>query len=128
GGGECSRKIRTLESRLGHLRQQTSNAQRPTPNPELRVAAHSFALLSAVLTLAAKILISSSTSFRHAGRFAGLPSLFNRLTRRSQRFVSRSSFRQIRSLRRKSLRDSAASTSPRLQRGDVPQRKSCPAI
>ena len=111
-GRSSAKNFRTRRARLGHLRQQTPNAQRPTPNPKFRRTTHRFAFLPAVLTLAAKILISSSISFRHTERFAGSPSLFNRLTRRSQRFVSRSSFRQTRSLWRKSLRDSAASTSP----------------
>ena len=111
-GRSSAKNFRMRRARLGHLRQQTPKAQRPTPNPRFRRTTHRFAFLSAVLTLAAKILISSSISFRHTERFAGSPSLFNRLTRRSQRFVSRSSFRQTRSLWRKSLRDSAASTSP----------------
>src|SRR4030095_7003465 len=111
-GRECAQKIRTLGARLGHLRRQTPDARRPTPNPKFRGTTHVSAFLSAVLTLAAKILISSSISFRHAGRPAGSPSLFKRLTSRSPRFGSRSSFRETRSLWRKPLRDSAASTSP----------------
>src|SRR4030095_1977516 len=119
-GRECAQKIRTLGARLGHLRRQTPDAQRPTPNPKFRGTTHISAFLSAVLTLAAKILISSSISFRHAGRLAGSPSLFKRPTSRSQRSVSRSSFRQTRSLGRKPLRDSAGSTAPLLDRGDDP--------
>src|SRR6266478_2278225 len=126
--GSCRAKnVRTRGLRLGHLTRQTSNAKRPTPNVELG-SAHHLAFFSAVRMLATKILISSSSSFKHVTRFARGPRFFTRWASRSHRFVSRSSLRQMRSLWRKFRRDSAASTSPWLEREDVPDRKSCPAM
>src|ERR1051326_68834 len=82
---------------------RTSNAQRRTCNDSA---------LYAVLMLATKSRISSSTSLKQIPNFGGDPSFFARPTSSNHRFVSRSSLRQIRSLCRKSLSDSAASTSP----------------
>src|SRR6266487_4582347 len=78
----------------------TENDQRPTPNVQRRTQREriSFGLLSAVRMLATKIRISSSTSLRQTVKFAGVPRFFTRPTSRNQRFVSRSSLRQIRSL------------------------------
>src|ERR1051326_1899773 len=87
-------------------------AERLTPNVELGMTAHYLAFFSAVLMLATKIRISSSTSLKQITKFGGDPSFFARPTSSNHRFVSRSSLRQIRSLCRKSLSDSAASTSP----------------
>src|SRR5947208_17035154 len=99
-----ARKFRTRGARTRHLRKKTPTAQRPTPNVELGRAAHHLAFFSAVLILATKIRINSSTSLRHAGRPAIGPNLFKRPARRSQLLVSRSSFRQIRNLLTTSFR------------------------
>ena len=66
---------------------------------------------SAVLMLVTKILISSSVSVASDSTRSGFIS-GTRCTNRSQRRLSRSSFKQIRSLCRKSLADSAACASP----------------
>src|SRR6266487_3382342 len=88
-----ARNFRTRGARSGHLTQKTPNAQRRTQRERI-----SFGLLSAVRMLATKIRISSSTSLRQTVKFAGVPRFFTRPTSRNQRFVSRSSLRQIRSL------------------------------
>jgi hypothetical protein len=71
--------------------------------------------------LVTKIRISWSTSPMAAVTAVDSASP-RRSIKRSHRFISGSSFKQIRSLCKKSFRDSAASTSPWLARGDVPQR------
>src|SRR5206468_4943163 len=99
--------FRTRGARSGHLKcktpnvqpqKQTPNAQLPTSNVELRRSVHHLAFLLVGRILAMKIRISSSTSFKDITRFAGKPSFSTRPTSRNHRFVSRSSFRQIRSL------------------------------
>src|SRR5437588_7824697 len=93
-----ARNFRTRGARSGHLTQRTPNAQRPTSNVELRGSAYHLCILSAVRMLATKIRISFSTSLRQTVKFAGVPRFFTGPTSRNQRFVSRSSLRQIRSL------------------------------
>src|SRR5206468_12697115 len=99
--------FRTRGARSGDLKcktpnvqpqKQTPNAQLPTSNVELRRSVHHLAFLLVGRILAMKIRISSSTSFKDITRFAGKPSFSTRPTSRNHRFVSRSSFRQIRSL------------------------------
>src|SRR5882724_9340140 len=125
-GGCRAKNVRTRGLRLGHLTRQTPNAQRPTPNaqgekktlnaqrPTLNAQRknawsqfESFSeFFSAVRTLVKKLLISSSVSPRMAPIFSsGTSPAFCR--NRSQRLVSLSSFKQIRSLWTKSRRDSA---------------------
>src|SRR5437016_12083409 len=79
---------RTISERVERgadiLESKTPNAQHPTPNVEFRRSGHYLAFLSAVRMLAAKILISSSTSVRQAGRSGICPNFFKRVAKRSQ--------------------------------------------
>ena len=69
-GDSRADNFRTRGARPGHSAISTPNAERPTPNLEFRNAGH-FAFFSVVRTLAAKILINSSTSPNVARNSAG---------------------------------------------------------
>src|SRR6202011_2428168 len=72
-------------TRCTKQKKKTPNAERPTPNVEVK-RTHHFAFFSVVRTLAAKIRINSSLSFSVSRRSASSAS-FSRPIKRSQRHV-----------------------------------------